>query len=151
MSVQARYSFDAETDFKSLKTYTWMPGLQERFSDPVNADHYKNAMNAQLASKGFKLTPENPDFLIRTYPSKQYREVYLMNNREIEFHKGILVMDFVDAKSSVVIWEGVAYAFLSEETNPEELKKSIYLGVEKLMRGFPPTDVYKNPTDIEIN
>jgi PBP1b-binding outer membrane lipoprotein LpoB len=138
MGVESRTAFNAETDFTALKTYAWMPGLQEKFSNPEYAGYYMDAMNSHLASKGFKLDTENPDFLIRTHHTKDHREIYSTSSGKVEFHEGMISMEFVDAKSGEAIWEGAAKTYLSEESKPNEVKKDIYEVVENLIKGFPP-------------
>ena len=138
-SIQARYSFDSETSFSDLKTYAWMPGVEEGFQIPSNAEHYKNVMNAQLASKGFELNSTNPDFLILTHPSKTYREVYLTAYGEVDFPKTSIGVEFLDADSRETIWEGVTKAFVSVQTDDSATQmKAISKGIEKLLMGFPP-------------
>jgi hypothetical protein len=138
MGVKSRSAINAETDFTALKTYSWMSGLQEKFYNPVYADYYMDSMNSQLASKGYKLDTENPDFLIRTHHTKEHKEkIKTIHSGEVEFHKGMITMEFIDAKSGKVIYEGVAGTYLSEESKPNEVKKDIDEVVENLIKDFP--------------
>ncbi len=126
MGVKSRSAFNAKTDFTALKTYSWMPGLQGKFYNPVYADYYMEAMNSQLALKGFKLDTKNPDFLIRTHHTKEHTEkTKTISSGVVEFHKGMIAMEFLDAKSSEVIYESEAETILSEESKPNEVKKDI--------------------------
>ncbi|MBW2573001.1 MAG: DUF4136 domain-containing protein [Deltaproteobacteria bacterium] len=136
--VKARYAYNVETDFTSFRTYAWVPGVQEKFGNPMVANHYVKAMDSQLASKGFKLDTENPDFLIRTHQAKKFREIFITLYGEKEFQGGKIAMDFVNAESNELIWEGVAEAYLSDVSNPTKVKKSVYQVVEDLLKGFPP-------------
>ena len=95
-------------------------------------------MNAKLASGGFNLDTENPGFLIRTTHAEKYKEVYKRAYGKIEFHRGRLTISFLDPDSREVIWEGVAKAYLSEESKPSDIKAGISKGVENLLRDFPP-------------
>jgi hypothetical protein len=139
MKIDARYSYDNKTNFSTLTTYEWMPGVQESFSSKEYADLYQKVMDTQLSSKGFKLSSIDPDFLIRTSPSKRFSEVYLTMYGEVEFHSGKIVVEILDAKTNKIIWEGIARAYVSEEDKPDEVKRGISIGVEKLMTGFPPS------------
>ena len=116
-----------------------MPGVQESFSSKEYADLYQKVMDTQLSSKDFKLSSIDPDFLIRTSPSKKFSEVYLTMYGEVEFHTGKIVVEILDAKTNKIIWEGIARAYVSEEDKPDEVKRGISKGVEKLMPGFPPS------------
>lgn len=139
MKIDARYSYDNKTNFSILTTYTWMPGVQENFSSKEYADLYQSVMDTQLSLKGFKLSSKDPDFLIRTSPTKRFSEVYLTMSGKIEFHRGKIVVEIIDAKTNKLIWEGTARAYVSQDDKPDEVKRGISKGVEKLMAGFPPS------------
>jgi Domain of unknown function (DUF4136) len=137
--VKSHSAFNAETDFSALKTYSWMPGLQEKFYNPVYADYYMEAMDSQLALKGFNLDTKNPDFLIRTHHTKEDKKtIKTLSTVEIKFHEGKITMEFIDAKSGEVIMESEVETYLSDESKPNEVKKDIYEVVESLIKGFPP-------------
>lgn len=76
-SIQARYSFDSETDFSGLKTYAWLPGVEAAFKNPSNAGHYQKSMDEKLASEGFMIKSSHPVFLIYTSRVETYKERYL--------------------------------------------------------------------------
>lgn len=138
MKIDARYSYDNQVDFSTLKTFAWTPGLQESFSRKEYADLYRSTMEEQLLTKGFSLSSKDPDFLIRTLPSDKYSEVYITAYGNVEFHRGRVMIEILDAKTNEIIWEGVVRAYVSKEDNPAEVKDGIYKGVQKLLEGFPP-------------
>ena len=139
MGVESRTSYNVQTDFSALKSYAWMPGLKEQFTNPMYADFYKEAMDTQLAAKGLKSVEDSPDFIIRTYPTKDHKESYkTFSSGTIDFHEGMIHMEFVDAKSGDLIWEGAAQAYLSEESKPDEVKKDVYEIVADLLKDYPP-------------
>lgn len=139
MGGKSRSAINTETDFTALKTYSWMPGLQEKFYNPVHADYYMEAMNSQLASKGYSMDTANPDFLIDTHHTKEQRvKTKTFSYGTVELDEGEVAMEFIDAKSGEVILESVAETYLSEESKPNEVKKDIYEVVESLIKDFPP-------------
>lgn len=139
MGVKSSSAINVKTDFTALKTYSWMPGLQEKFYNPVYADYYMDSMNSQLSSKGYKLNTDNPDFLIRTHHTKEHTDkTKTISYGEVEFHKGMIAMECIDATSGEVIYEGAAETYLSEESKPDEVKKDIEEVAENLMNDFPP-------------
>ncbi len=91
------------------------------------------------SSKGYKLDPENPHFLIRTYHTKeQKKKLKTMHSAEVEFRKGSMAIEFVDAKSGEVIYKGEAEIYLHDESDPDRIKKDFYESVENLLKDFAP-------------
>lgn len=139
MKIEARYSYDNKTNFSTLTTYTWMPGVLESFSSKKYADSFQSLMDTHLSAKGFKLSSDNPDFLIRTQPSKRFTEMYMTTHGQVEFYSSKIVVEILDGKTNKLIWEGTARAYLSQDDTVDEIKRGISKGVEKLMTGFPPS------------
>ena len=69
-STRVNSDYDARTDFRSLRTYTWIdadlsqsayPGIQ----NPFVQERIQNAVDAELAGRGFRrITSGTPDFRI---------------------------------------------------------------------------------------
>ena len=138
-SIQARYSYDTNTDFGGLKTYAWTAGVGSAFFLAASAQHYQNAMDAQLESKGFERVEEDPDFTIRTHKVDTYREQYRTGGGYIDFPKSMIRIDFVDSKTGAVIWEGAAEAYVTERSSEKQIQKTIHDAVRDLLKEFPPS------------
>ena len=71
--ITARHTYNNQTDFSGLNSYAWgVHGDQDSFSNFESYEHYKSTMDNMLATKGFNLNPEAPNFLIKTHPVKNY-------------------------------------------------------------------------------
>ena len=135
--VDSRTTYDTQADFEALRTYSWLP-VQESFSAPEYGEFYMVLMNELLTAKGFTLTNENPDFLIRTPKSARYSEVYSTMSGPIDFHEGKMIIEFVDGNTEELIWQGVGGAYFSEKYTPDEVKESIDMTTKELLKKFPP-------------
>ena len=139
-SISARYSFDSETDFSRLNSYAWASLQEKTFSTPESAEHYHNVMDDMLAAKGFKLNPENLDFLILTPSVKTYREGYQSLYGAVDFSKAMLRISFVNPSSKVSIYEAAAAAYINEDATQRVKNSTIDQTVEALLEEFPPGD-----------
>jgi hypothetical protein len=140
-SISARYSFDSETDFSRLNSYAWAPLQENTFSTPESAEHYHNAMDDMLTAKGFKLDPENPDFLILTPPVHTYKEGYQsIMYGVVDFSKAMVRISFVNPSSKVSIYEAAAAASIDEDATQRVKNSTIDQAVEALLEEFPPGD-----------
>jgi hypothetical protein len=61
-TIQSRHSYDSGTDFSGLNSYAWVPGYEAGFSTSESARHFQSTMDKTLATKGFNLNPDAPDF-----------------------------------------------------------------------------------------
>jgi hypothetical protein len=139
-SIEARYSFDSETDFSGLNSYAWLPVEQAIFSTPDSANHYKITMDEMLTAKGFNLNPENPDFLILTQRVETYREMYKSLNGTVEFPKAMLRIDFLNSSSNEVIYEAAADAYYDIDATQKSKNVTIEKAVDVLLSEFPPDE-----------
>jgi hypothetical protein len=138
MGVKSTSEVSSGTDFASLKTYAWMPDLKKQFYNPLYAEYYMETMNSQLASRGYRLDQEKPDFLIRTHHTKEETEtVKTISSGTLEFHKGTITLEFLDAASGGVIYEGEAETYISDASEQDKVKKDVFNDVEGLLKDLP--------------
>ena len=137
-TIEARHSYDSETDFSSLASYDWLPVKQAIFSTPESAEHYRSAMDNMLASKGFNPNTESPDFLIKTQRVETYREKYVSIYGLVEFPKAMIRIDLLRPSSNEVIYEGAADAYFDVDASQQKKNTTIDRAVEALLGGFPP-------------
>ena len=146
------YAYDRTVQFASLKTYNWLPLGAKEIKNELVRQRIKHAVNSELASKGYKMVSENPDFLIlarvgvkeetwsaggepfggRYYSRRNYA------SRSVQIKAGTLLLDFVDAKSENPIWWGSASASLDRTYSPEKLDQLVGDVVRKILKEFPP-------------
>ena len=136
--IEARHSYDSETDFSTLVSYAWLPVKQEIFSTPESAEHYRNAMDNTLAKNGFTLNSESPDFLIDTQRVETYRESYVSIYGVVDFPKAMIRIDLLHPTSSEIIYEGAADAYFDVDASQRSKNATIDRAVEALLGGFPP-------------
>ena len=152
-----QFDYDREVNFRNLKTYDWMTVPEKADIDSLNVERVKKAVNAELQAKGLLMTSNNPDFLIAEHlgkedkiqvtswgydygPHRRYWGGYwgpegISTN---EYEEGLLILDFVDAKSNKVIWRGAAKAVIDNVNTPEKREALIKEAVQEILKNFPP-------------
>jgi hypothetical protein len=58
------YDYDTTYDFTKLKTYGWLPSPPGSQIEDLTEKRFKQAVDTQLAAKGYSQSAESPDFLI---------------------------------------------------------------------------------------
>jgi hypothetical protein len=148
--------FDHQANFSQYKTYSW----QE--IKPANSlwdARIKNAVDAQLAAKGWTQVPSGGDVaIVAIKTSKTQRTLQTFydgfgggwgwrrfggggfgaaTTTEQDYKVGTLVIDFYDAKTKKLIWRGSAQDTLSDK--PAQNEKNLDKGVAKMFKAFPPS------------
>jgi hypothetical protein len=148
---QVFIDYDHRAPFSDYRTYTWV--RKPRTPDPFMADRIVDAVNAQLAAKGWQLVPANADVGIAanvaTRRARTVESFYsgfpgwrwgwgpgAVTTTVNTYPVGTLVVDFFDAHEKRIVWRGVAREALSE--NPGKDTKKLNKAVEKLLKNFPP-------------
>src|SRR5262245_31291624 len=148
------YDYDKSAEFSRLKTYAWAPGTPVR--DEINHKRVVDAIDAQLASKGFTkvVASAHPDMLVA------YHATFDKDLRITGFSSGwggyrfpgtrsgtattdtivngTLVVDIVDAKTGSIVWRGIATKEIDTKASPEKREKNINKAAEKLFKNYPP-------------
>ena len=136
--IEVRHSYDSQTDFSGLNSYAWVHGDQDSFSNSESYEHYKSTMDNMLATKGFNLNPEAPNFLIKTHNVKSYVEKYTSVHGNVEFPKAMLRINFLNPSSKEVIFESAASAYVDENATQKSENAVIDKAVKALLSEFPP-------------
>jgi hypothetical protein len=147
--------FDHQANFSQYKTYSW----QE--IKPANSlwdARIKNAVDAQLAAKGWTQVPSGGDVAvvaIKTTQTQRTLQTFYngfgggwgwrrfggrgfgdATTTEQDYKEGTLVIDLYDAKIKQLIWRGSAEDTLSDNAGKNE--KNLDKGVVKMFKAFPP-------------
>jgi hypothetical protein len=155
-----RYNYDQQTDFAEFKTFGWMQVPEKAGINSLVVQRVKNAVNAELKAKGLMMMSNNPDFLIVEHLGKKDK-VQVMDwgysygaygryrryggkkgsrrNSTSQYEEGILILDFVDAKSRKLFWRGTAKAQVQNVNTPEKSEKIINAAVKKILKKYPPS------------
>lgn len=139
--------YDQSAVFPKLQTFNWQPSSAV---DDSTADLIRNAVNAQLTAQGFRLTTDDPDFLIIAHVAKQeksrledwdydfYNTPHWGLPSNFEYEVNTLSLDVVSAGSQKLLWRGSAKAQIDAVVNPEAKKQLIDAAVERILKHFPP-------------
>jgi len=150
---QVKTDYDRSANFAQYKTYSWQ-NISTR--DPLMVDRIKEAVNAQLAAKGWTEVPSGGDAAIvamETTHNQQTLDTFYNGfgggwrwrglggfgdaTTTVENYKvGTLVVDIFDAGAKKLLWRGSASDALSNssEKNIKELDKA----AKKMFQHFPP-------------
>ena len=150
---QVQTDFDHQEDFSQYKTYSWE---QIKPANSLWTPRIKNAVDNQLAAKGWTLSAQNADVAVMaietTHTQKTLDTFYDglgggwgwrgfgdfgdATTTEHDYKEGTLVVDMYDAKSKQLIWRGSAEDTLSDKAANNE--KNLDKGVAKMFKAFPP-------------
>jgi len=155
---QVKTDFDHQANFSQYKTYSWQAIKPE---NSLWDSRIKNAVDAQLAAKGWTQVDSGGDVAIMAIKTSQTQRTLQTfydglgggwgwrrfggggfggfgesTTTEQDYKEGTLVVDMYDAKTKQLIWRGSAQDMVSNkaETNEKNLNK----GVAKMLKNFPP-------------
>src|SRR3954451_13207477 len=153
------FDYDTSADFAALKTYDWMPATGNAATDELLIKRIRSAVESELNAKGHALDAANPDFLIAMQLSG--KTVYGGStgvgmsvgipvgkagrisvgggkSKPIEKKEGTLVLDFLDAKTKALLWQGTASGAVQPAASPEEQQRRINEVIAQMLARFPP-------------
>jgi hypothetical protein len=155
-----RYDYDQQADFTEFKTFGWMQVPEKAVISSLVVQRVKNAVNAELKAKGLIMMSSDPDLLIAEHLGKKDKvqvtdwgysygsyggsRIYGGSRgpgriSTYQYEEGILILDFVDAKSRKLIWRGTAKARVQNLDTPEKSEKIINAAVKKILEKYPPS------------
>lgn len=145
--------FDHQANFSQYKTYSWQ---EIKASNSLWSDRIKEAVNAQLASKGWTQVDSGGDVAIvaiKTTQTERTLQTFYdgmgggwrwrgmggfgeSTTTEQDYKEGTLVVDMYDASTKQLIWRSSAEETLSDKAEKNE--KNLDKGVVKMFKSFPP-------------
>jgi len=155
---QVKTDYDRNADFTQYKTYSWE---QVKTQDPLNVERIKNAVNADLAAKGWTQLNSGGDVSIvameithnqqtlntfydgfgggwgwRRFGGGGFGGLGEATTTTETYKVGTLVVDLFDAKTKQLVWRGNSTDTLSNNSNKniQNLDKDI----AKMFKQFPP-------------
>jgi hypothetical protein len=149
-SRDIKTDYDHHANFSQYKTYSW--GKVET-PNSLWVDRIKDAVNKELARKGWTEVPSDGDVTIMavttTREQPTLRTFYdafpgwrwggfgesttYVDNYEV----GTLVIDMFDTRSKKLIWRGSASDTVPDK--PDKAMKDLEKSVEKMFAHFPPS------------
>ena len=163
VAQDVRYNFDKDTDFSKLKTYKWVP-IQDapKVSDLVDKQ-IKDAIDAELATKGLTKTDADDADLYVGYQAgigteKQFTSYNtdwgygpgwyrggwygggggMTTGQTSTIYVGQLAVDMYDSKKHDLVWRGVASKTIDPKAKPEKQQKNLAKAIAKLLKNYPP-------------
>jgi len=147
-TIQVETDYNREVDFSKYKTYRWIPhvkGTEDNplMNDPLIESHVRNAVNTEMAKKGFtKIEEGHPDFLMAYYFTARnrvdvthYYGYWYPQTNVYRYQEGTLVIDMVDREEKQLIWRGWATGVLEDRSR---INDQINYSVQKLLKKYPP-------------
>src|SRR5215469_9427483 len=140
------------TDFSKYHTYKWVPIEGGSHPNQIMDAEIKQAVDAQLASKGLTKTTEDKADLYVGYQiavdqEKQWN-AYGMGGRwagggmatasQSTINIGTLVLDMYDPTTKQLVWTGNATKTIDPSSNQEKNQKNLNKAMEKLLKNYPP-------------
>jgi hypothetical protein len=143
----------------AYRTYAWLPtpqGADPRVYNPLVGQRVMDAVDRELASRGYRKVDQNPDFNIGWHGAiNQKLDVNTVSSAYgytwdpwyspmgpyttvNEYEEGTLILDVVDAPSNKLVWRGTAQAELSENPSEQQRQERTQEAVEKILEKFPP-------------
>jgi hypothetical protein len=159
----AIYNYARGVDFSFYKTYEWVDIEGAATPDRVVDSQIRQAIDLQLAAKGFTKSPHGAQlyvaYQISSRREKQigqyvrggagghgpgwdygciYGAIYSEPSMSLEMNStiqfGNLVLDFYDSAFKDLVWRGE----VSKTTNPQQKGYNLNMGAAKLLKNFPP-------------
>jgi hypothetical protein len=138
------------TDFAKYKTYKWVEIKGSTYPDQIVDQQIKQALDAQVAAKGFtKTDADTADMYVGYQASVNQERQWNAYGGGIGFRGmgsatsstlsiGTLGFDVYDAKAKQLVWRGAATKTLDAKASPDKRQKNLDKAVEKLLKNFPP-------------
>lgn len=169
-SVQVLSDYDKEANFNEYKSYAfYKTGIDKAQISDLDKKRILRAIEAEMADRGF-VKSENPDLLVAIF-TKEKEEVDVYNNNlgwgwggwgwgpgfgwgwgpgwgagwggsQVSTQtEGSLYIDFVDAKSKELVWQGKGVGNLGNIENIEKKEAKIREFVTEILMQYPPNQV----------
>jgi hypothetical protein len=141
------------TDFTKFKTYKWVNIEGTERPDQIVDQQIRQAVDAQLASKGMTKTDDEKADMYAAYQVSitQQKEwnAYGMGGglrwgggmataTSSTIQIGTLGLDFYDPAPKQLIWRGQATKTLNPSKDPQKNQERLNKAVAKLLKDFPP-------------
>ncbi|MDP5076637.1 MAG: DUF4136 domain-containing protein [Nonlabens sp.] len=155
-AVRVSQDYAPETNFTQYKTFAYFKqGVDEADISELDKKRILRALDTEMAAKGFQKSA-TPDVIVNFFTdSKERVDVYNnlgwggwgwggwgwgwgggFGNNVNRVTEGVLYIDFIDAKSKELIWQGIGTAAL--KSTPEKKIERTNEMVKEILMQFPP-------------
>lgn len=141
------------TDFSKFHTYKWVTIEGAKQPNQIVDAQIKQAVDAQLATKGLTKTDnENADLYIGYQTSLAQQEQWnaygtgggyrwgggMATATSSTINIGTLVLDMYDPSTKQLVWSGRATKTIDPNNSQEKKQKNLNKAMQKLLKNFPP-------------
>lgn len=163
-SISVSSDYDPAVDFSAgFERYGWLAvdEMQDSgVSDPLTHKLLRDAIDAEMAAKGFTLADGAPDFWVGYHaavetklsyrpatgsgfifgPRGRVSTVVSLNtsNEPYTYDEGTLILDFLRGPSRELVWRGIASSPAHKHDSREERSKKTREAVRRMLAEFPP-------------
>lgn len=157
-TVRTAADYDRQVNFQQYNTYAFFkPGIDKAEISDLDKKRILRAIENEMAAKGFSKS-ENPDLLVSIFTKTQeninvYQQPMMgwgwgwgwgwhpwhwgMGRSAVSTSSdGTLYIDFIDAESKELVWQGMGSAALP--TDVEKKEKRIREIVSQILERYPP-------------
>ena len=148
-----------DVSFKEYKTWSWMPGLGDKFPEALISREGLQTMavafEGEMFSRGYERSPTQGDLVVNAhlavdhiskeyvedfydgsyYP--QYRTDMAENQTPKKWDEGTLVIFIFDVESKQLVWQGTAQTEVTDEMPPKQREERINRAMKELMASMP--------------
>jgi hypothetical protein len=162
--MRARSDFDSGNDFSRYQSFAWIdadpliaPAGEGQRVSPLNRRRIVEAIESQLAAKGFRRVADAPDadFVlsytvgardridVQSYPVRfrgawNWGWGYVGRDADVStYREGTLAIDVFDARTNQPVWHGWATKRITER-DVENAAEQIPIAVAAILAKFPP-------------
>lgn len=156
-TVRVVTDYDKEANFGTYKNYAFFkPGIDKAQVSDLDKKRILRAIDAELTAKGMTKN-EKADILVSIFTKERERvDVYNNNfgwgwgwnpwwygggywgNQVSQSTEGSLYIDFIDAKTNELVWQGVGTARLITSGNIDKKEARIREIVNEILSRYPP-------------
>jgi len=160
-----RTDYQPGTQFSSLKTYAWLPDMQQKTGNPaldssLLNNRIRNALEQNMSAIGFRsVAPEQADVYLTYYLTLESRiesfpttityygyrghrrgggYAYGYGNDIQEYKYNTLYVDMISPANKQIIWRGTAESLLEDSSTPEKREQRVNHIVSQIMQRYPP-------------
>lgn len=157
--VRVVTDYDREANFETYSSFAFFkPGIDKAEISDLDKKRILRAIEASLAKKGMNKF-SNPDLLVSIFTKENERvDVYNNNfgwggswgwgggfgwgggwgNTVSTTTEGTLYIDFIDAKTKELVWQGIGRSSLYRGSDIDKKDKRIRLIVSEILIEYPP-------------
>lgn len=162
-----RFNYDHGANFSQYRTYKWVQVKGAVQLNQLAEQQLKNAIDAELATKGLTKTEDEKADLFIAYQAALNQEKEFnsyssgfdsgwgygagwrgwggpgmssstTSTTTTTIHIGTVGLDMYDSAQKQLVWRGQASKTLDEKAKPEKRQKNIKKSIAKLLKNYPP-------------